>query len=239
MFHGFKMTEFEFEGKKSFIVFPDGKSNGKMVFKTEYWNAFPHLEIELLKRGFHLVHTNNFNRWANREDCDRKARFIKLVSEKYSLDPKCVLVGMSCGGAEAVNFAGYYPQYVSCAVLDAPVLNFLDCPAKQGERMERLWEEEFKVAYPNIRRCDIFKLDENPINRAPKLIEERIPIILLYGDQDTTVDYWQNGNLLVEAYSENMELITVIQRKHQGHHPHGLLDKSDELADLVMEKLGM
>ncbi|MBE7023179.1 MAG: alpha/beta hydrolase [Ruminococcaceae bacterium] len=236
LFHGFKMEEFDFEDTKGIVVFPDVTANNKIVFKTEYWGAFPDLEIEFLKRGFHLVHIQNKTRLANKNDCERKARFIELVSQKYSLDKKCILVGMSCGGAQAVNFAGYYPQYVACMMIDAPVLNFLDFPGRFGE-YEPIWESEFKEAYPNVKRSDIFTLEENPINRAPKLIEERIPIVMLYGTEDKTVDYLSNGRLLEEAYSENMELLTVIPRNFQGHHPHGLMGREEYLADIVISKL--
>ncbi len=236
LFHGFKCEEFDFEDTIGYVVTPDSNSNNRIAFKTEYWNAFPELEIELLKRGFHLVHVKNETRLANRNNCDMKARFIQYVSEKYNLDCKCVLVGMSCGGAQAVNFAAYYPELVSCLVIDAPVLNFLDFPGKYN-KYEKIWDEEFTRAYPNIKRSDIFTLEENPINNVPKLIEKRFPVIMLYGTEDMTVDYFSNGKLLEEAYSECSELLTVIPRNSQGHHPHGLLAKSNELAELIISKL--
>ena len=236
MFHGFKCFEFEFEDTTGIMVIPNSNSNNRIAFKTEYWGDFPELEIELLKRGFHLLHMKNDNRLANRHNCDMKARFINHISKKYSLDCRCVLVGMSCGGAQAINFAAYYPELVSCLVIDAPVVNFLDFPGKYN-RYENIWDNEFTKAYPGVKRCDIFTLADNPINNVPKLIEEKLPVIMLYGTQDMTVDYFSNGKLLEEAYMENKELLTVIPRIYQGHHPHGLLDRSGELADLVMEKL--
>ncbi len=238
LFYGFEMETFEFDGTDGIVVKPEENQNGKIVLKTEYWNAFPELEIELLKRGFHLIHLKTRTRLATREDCDRKAKFIEHVSKKYNLDCKCVLVGMSCGGAQAVNFSSYYPQYVSCLVIDAPVLNFLDWPGRYNdEKCAGIWKNEFEVAYPGVKRCDIFTLKENPINNVPKLIEQRFPVIMLYGTEDMTVKYFSNGKLLEEAYSENMDLLTIIPRKAQGHHPHGLLAKSNELADIVMSKL--
>ncbi len=235
-FHGFLCEKFDFEDTVGYIVKPNCAPNGRIAFKTEYWDAFPEIEIELLKRGFHLVHVKNKTRLANKEDIDTKARFIEYVSKKYDLNPRCVLVGMSCGGAQAVNFAAFYPEFVACLVIDAPVLNFLDFPGKYN-KYEDIWEAEFKVAYSGVKRSDIFTLPTNPINNVAKLIEEKFPIIMLYGTEDTTVDYSVNGKLLEEAYSENKEILTVIPREYQGHHPHGLLDKSYIIADMVMEKL--
>ena len=64
-----------------------------------------------------------------------------------------------------------------------------------------------------------------------------LPVIMLYGTEDKTVDYLLNGKLLEEAYCNNQVLLTIIPRNSQGHHPHGLLHKSDELAELVISKL--
>ena len=236
LFHGFKCDEFEFEQTTAYVAIPDIEPRNQIVFKTEYWDAFPELEIELLKRGFHVVHVRNHTRLANKSDCDRKARFIEYVSQKYGLDRKCILVGMSCGGAQAVNFASYYPDMVSCLLIDAPVLNFLDFPGRYNQ-YEQFWENEFKAAYPNVKRPDIFTLPDNTINNVPKLIEKRFPVIMLYGTEDMTVNYYMNGKLLEEAYSDNAELLTVIPRNSQGHHPHGLLGRADELADILMSKI--
>lgn len=236
LFHGFKCEKIDFDGTFGYVVFPDSKPNGKTVLKTEYWDAFPELEIQLLSRGFHLIHLKNYTRLANKHDCSRKAEFVKYVSEKYGLDCRCILVGMSCGGAQAINFARYYPELVSCLVIDAPVVNFLDFPGKYN-KYEKTWDSEFKIAYPGVKRPDVFKLDENPVNGIYKLIEEKFPVIMLYGTEDTTVDYDSNGRYIEEAYSDNQDLITIIPRKHQGHHPHGLLDKSNELADIVVSKI--
>lgn len=62
---------------------------------------------------------------------------------------------------------------------------------------------------------------------------------MLYGTEDETVKYDFNGRLLEEAYRDNKDLLKVIVREGQGHHPHGLLDRSDELADMVMGYLDM
>ena len=235
-FHGFSMETFEFEGTTAYVVFPDAKANKKLVFKTEYWDAFPEMEIELLKMGFHLVHVTNNTRLANKDDCDRKARFIRYVAEKYELCEKCILVGMSCGGAQAVNFASYYPDLTSSLIIDAPVLNFLDFPGKY-DTYEDIWNKEFKAAYPSVKRSDIFKMEDNPINNVQKLIENRFPVIMLYGTEDKTVDYNLNGRLLEEAYENHKDLLTVIPRNCQGHHPHGLLGNSKKVADMIISKI--
>ncbi len=232
--HGFKAEEFTFEGKEAIIVFPE-KANEKKswTIKTEYWGAFPEAEIELLKRGFHAAYLKNNNRWATKEDCDAKARFAAYVSEKYGLNKKCVPVGMSCGGCHAVNFAGFYPDLIQCMFIDAPVLNFLSIPGKRTAENNKIWDNEFVKAYPGITRATLLNFDNHPINKAPIIIEKKIPILMVYGTDDIIVEYEENGLLLEEMYADHPGLLTVIKRVSQGHHPHGFPTNPGVIADWV------
>lgn len=243
--NGYRCEEFEFEGKYAIIVFPDtAEAERNWLLKTEYWDGYPQTEIEMLDRGFHLAFVKNETRFATKEDCERKARFVSYIADKYSLKKKCTLVGYSCGGAHAVNFAGYFPQCVCCIFIDAPVLNFCDYPGRlPGGKCETVWDNEFVYAYPGITRAKLLNFDNHPINRVPEIKKNKIPIIMLYGDEDETVYYGANGRLLELEYEDSPELLTVIQRHLQGHHPHGFLlntgsgDLMDKrIFDLIVEK---
>lgn len=72
---GFKRADFKFEDRDALIVFPSCEKNGKWIVKMEYFGAFPELEIELLRRGWHLAYLRNHNRWGTDDDSDAKARF--------------------------------------------------------------------------------------------------------------------------------------------------------------------
>lgn len=220
--NGFRADEFEFEGRVATVVIPDNpKENAGWLIKTEYWNAFPQAETELVGMGFYNTYLQNKTRFATREDCDAKARFAKYVKEKYGLSEKCVPIGMSCGGAHAMNFAGFYPQLVSGIVIDAPVLNFLSYPGKLGDKeCEGVWEREFKAAYPGVSRAGLLNFDNHPIGKAAVLKEKNIPVLMIYGTQDETVIYSENGGMLELEYADRPELLTVVQRPLQGHHPH-------------------
>lgn len=237
--NGFNIERFEFEGVSALIVFPECEANGAWALKTEYWDAFPSVEIDLLKKGFHLAWVQNTSRFAPREDCDRKARFVKFIAKEYKLRKKCVPVGMSCGGAHAVQFGGYYPKLIDCMFIDAPVLNFLSYPAKLGVGIEGIWENEFCACYKGITRADLLGSDIHPICRVKKLIENKIPIIMLYGSEDQTVIYEENGALLAEAYSVAPELLKVMRISLRGHHPHGKTcgDNSD-IIEFICEHIG-
>lgn len=45
-----------------------------------------------------------------------------------------VLIGMSCGGLQAVKQAARHPGMVSLLYPDAPVINLLSCPFGLGDK---------------------------------------------------------------------------------------------------------
>ena len=128
--NGYKRIDFSFEGRECILVFPTcANENKNWLLKTEYFDAFPSFEVEMLSRGWHLAYIKNVTRWCLDEDLDLKERFAEFLCREYGLYPKCVPVGMSCGGMIATKFAAKYPHRVSALYLDAPVMNLLSCPA--------------------------------------------------------------------------------------------------------------
>lgn len=219
---GYKKEEFEFEGKQAILIFPE-KSDSKKnwMLKTEYWDAFPERELDLIAEGFHLAYLENESRFATKSDCDRKARFVDYLSTKYGLRDKCVTVGFSCGAAHAINFAGFHPKKVTCIFIDAPVLNFCDFPGRIPDSdCEYVWENEFIKAYPGVTRASLLGFDNHPIGKVNILKKNNIPIIMTYGTEDKTVNYNVNGLLLELEYKDNPNL-KIIPRLMQGHHLHG------------------
>lgn len=236
LWHGYEMKTFEFEGKTAHIVFPKTpRGDMAWLLKTEYWDAFPQVELELVREGFHLAYVQNESRLAPKSDCDMKARFVDYLSKTYGLSEKCIPVGMSCGGAHAVQFAGYYPTLVSCMFIDAPVLNFASYPGKQGHpECEYVWDHEFVKTYPNVTRDALAQFPHHPINQAPILVAHKIPIIMVYGLEDQTVCFEENGLLLKEAYKDT-DLLKTVPIRYRGHHPHGMLEDQSVIVDFIRQ----
>ena len=230
VFPGFLQDEFEFEGLPAIVVKPNTAPNGKWALKTEYFGAFPALEAELLNRGWHIAYNQNFNRWAQQKDLERKGRFIDLVSARYGLEKKCAVVGMSCGGLFGVKLAALYPDKISALYLDAPVLNLLSCPAALGAAEYSFYEEYFQVTGQTISQLLSYR--EHPIDQMDILLAHEIPVVLVAGDSDRTVPYCENGQVLAEFYQKNGGTIEVYVKKDCDHHPHGLEDPG-QIADFL------
>lgn len=223
LWNGFQLKRESFEGRELIIVFPQ-KANGKWAIKTEYFDAFPEVQIELLRQGYHIVHIKNITRWHVWEDTDIRAKVAKYMHTEYKLSKKCVIIGMSCGGMQGIYFASKHPEYVSCMYLDAPVMNYLSCPAGIGIADNNMFEE-FKQA-KGIGLSELINLREHPIDFVPDLIKHNIPIILVCGDSDTVVPYIENGKLLQDAYLKNGCTIKTIIKNGCDHHPHSLEDNT-------------
>ena len=219
---GFHGIEFDFEGTPAKIIRPNCEPNGKWAYKTEYFGAFPATELELLRRGWHLAYNQNFDRWAEPRDLERKCRFVDFVSESLSLDKKCAMVGMSCGGMYAVKLAALIPDRVSVLYLDAPVINLLSCPCGLGRATNAIYDEY--VAKTGRTVVELLSYREHPLDKLDVLTDNGIPVILVAGDTDYVVPYNENGALLDAHYHSCGAIIETYIKKGCGHHPHGLDD---------------
>ena len=225
LWNGVRRIDFEFEEREAILVFPDKPNENKnWLLKTEYFNAFPGFEIEMLGRGWHLAFIKNITRWCLDEDLDLKKRFSVYLAETYGLSEKCVPVGMSCGGLIGTKFTAKYPECVSALYLDAPVMNFLSCPAGVGKASDSMMQEFTNAT--GMTLYDLINYRENPVDKMHILLENNIPVIMVYGDSDDIVPYDENGKMLEKYYSENGGNIVTIGKENCGHHPHGLEDNT-------------
>ena len=236
VWNGYRRLDFHFEGRECILVFPESaRGDGGWLFKTEYFGAFPEFEIQMLSRGWHLAYIKNVTRWCLDEDLDLKARFAEFLHSEYGLAEKCVPVGMSCGGMIACKFAAKYPHRVAAMYLDAPVMNLLSCPAAVGREPSPMLAEFTNAT--GMTLSDLLSYRNHPIDKMPALLENGIPVVMVYGDSDDIVPYHENGLLLEEYYNANGGNILTIGKAGCGHHPHGLEDNTP-IIDFV-EKYGI
>lgn len=219
----FRTDTFIFCDREAKIIYPNVHANGRLILKTEYLEAFPYFEIGMLQRGYTVCYVSHPTRWAPNSETDILAEFVKFVAAKLEVEAKCIAVGMSCGGLQAVRLAELYPELVSVLYLDAPVLNILSMAGLGECRCDALpsfWRE--LVATYGFSRSTVINFRESPIDHMEPLVAHNIPIIMLYGNADDVVIYEENGKVLEEYYKKYNGDIKVICRSMCGHHPHSL-----------------
>lgn len=226
LWNGFKIEEFEFNGRVARIVYPNIKPNGRIVLKTEYWDAFPSFEIEMVKRGYYLCNVSHYNRWATDDEIDIMAEFVKFVSQKLGASEKCILVGMSCGGLQAAKLTEKYPHLTSVMYIDAPVLNILSLAGLGTAKDKDLFWDELVKAH-GFTRSTITTYRKSPIDNLKVLLDNNVPIIMVYGEIDDVVVYEENGKVLEDYYKNNGGIIKIISKPDCNHHPHGLEDNTE------------
>lgn len=237
--NGFQRLDFTLEGRQAILIVPDKPVEGKKwLLKTEYFDAFPNFEIEMVRRGYHLAYIANETRWHKDEaDDNAKAALADFLKSEFGLHEKCLPVGMSCGGMQAVYFAARYPQKVAALYLDAPVMNLLSCPCAAGRDVGEK-QPTFDFMYEEMVRTtgrtliDLINYRNHPIDHVDAIMEHNIPVMLICGGKDVIVPYSENGKLLVEKMRAAGKDLTLIIKPDCEHHPHGLEDLTP-LLDFV------
>lgn len=219
--YGFHRIKFEFEGHTAWVVEP-GKP-GKALKGARPWTwtmqwAEAYVDrtgvLDLLAEGWHHVTIEAYDTRANESGLRMFADFQRFLVEKLGFEPQANLVGMSWGGFFSVRYANAYPQNVRRIYLDAPLLNFQDWgvtdagkvgPWASDQPADGRWEDDPRM----------------PVNMAGSIAQSGIPILLLYGGQDQTVDPKLNCERFIERFKAAGGKASVTNRSLYGHHPHG------------------
>lgn len=225
---GYTQIEFEFKSKKAIALLPPAElKNGKTILKPEYFGAFPALQLEFVRRGYTMIFLSNRNRWGTERELADQYEFIKYCALELDISDKVITIGMSCGGMMSVLLAGKYPDCIEALYIDAPVMNFLSCPANLGNApdvLESMWTE-FENAWGMTKR-ELLLFRGHPIDMLPILVKNKVKIYMAYGDSDKTVPYEENGIALERAYRDAgiSHLLYIDKKVGVDHHPHGPSD---------------
>jgi len=212
-----KIFEYEFNGYKATVIQPENP-NGKWVWKTEFLYAFDNAEKELLNKGYTRVYYQISDMYGNNKSMLLMHDFYIDVVARFNLDKKCNLFGFSRGGLYAFNFALRYPEYVNSIYLDAPVLDLTD------------WPKVTNVEYPGMKESynltdqTLKTYTDFPIHNLETFFKRGIPMLIVAGDNDTTVTFERNSKKVIDYCKENNIKLEYYVKKGCGHHPHSLED---------------
>ena len=220
---------FDFNGRRAWIVEPKRVSAGVPWVWTMQWMG-AYLERtgapKLVDKGWHHVHLEAYDTRADDDGLKTLADFQEFLVKELGFAEKAGLIGMSWGGFYSVRYASAYPDKVNRIYLDAPLLNVYTLPLNWARTLE-----ERIGSWAMSRPDDIYSDPRQAVNRADVIASAKIPMLLIYGKDDPTVDPKLNSEPFLAAFRKAGGSALVVARDAWGHHPHGL--EPDETGKIV------
>jgi len=220
---GFRRFRIDFEGWDGWVIEPKvgtAKPGNQWVWCMKWPGAFAGEsgQCAALSRGYHYVYLNN-KLWMSEKGTEAAKRWRDLLVDKVGLAKKTYLIGMSWGGFFSTRYAATYPQDVAKVYLDNPLMGFHTLPVYTWGGVTEAWgiTKDDGHDWRNDPRM--------PVNLAVPIASAKIPVLLLYGDKDTTCPPPENGLLFLERFKAAGGQATVFCREGANHHPHGYLAK--------------
>jgi pimeloyl-ACP methyl ester carboxylesterase len=232
--NGFTRYDFEVDGKPVLVVTPKAEAPGRpWVWHGEFFGHKPAPDIELLKRGFHIVYMSVPNMLGSPTAVGHWNKFYDELTGKYGFAKKVALVGLSRGGLYCYNWAAANPDKVACIYGDAPVCDFKSWPGGKGKGKGSgdEWQRVLS-AYGFKDEAEALAYTKNPVDNLAPLAAAKVPLLHVYGDADDIVPWEENTGKVAETYKKLGGDITLIAKPGVGHHPHGL-DDSTPIVEFI------
>jgi len=227
--YGGRRTVFDFEGYEAWVVEPPEDvpvAAGKPWTWTMQWKtAFvPRTAVPvLLKRGWHHVTIDTFERRMDAEGLRVSAAFQKYLVDELGLAKRANLIGLSWGGFFSTRYAATFPQNVAKIYLDCPLLN-LGC--RRGNAGIGPWAKDAPADWTDDPRM--------PINMVKPIADAKIPVLLVYGGADSVLNPKLSSEIFIRRLKAAGGEIKVVYRALYGHHPHGFEAGETVVSDFFL-----
>jgi len=243
---GFVRHDFRVAGANAIVVEPEKPLPGRpWAWRAEFFGAFPSADVALVKRGWYLVYIGVPDLFGAPEAVGHWETFYDMLVQEHQLSPKPALIGLSRGALYAMAWAAAHPDKTLAVYLDNGVCDFKSWPGgkPQGLGTGKGAPEE----WVKLRKAYGFKSDQeavasklNPVDRLAPLAEAKIPLLLVYGDNDDVVPHRENSEIVYDRYKALGGPVERIVKPGQGHHPHGLTDPRPvvEFCERARSRLG-
>ncbi len=236
-YHGFNRYDFKVDGRDAIVATPhqlDEKLGLPWIWRAEFFDHRPELDLALLALGYHLVFIEVGNTFGAPSAMKHWDAFYKQLTEQFGLSSKPTLEGLSRGGLYIYNWAAKHPNSVSVLYGDNPVCDFKSWPGGKGagpgspDDWKKLQQD-----YGFKSEAEALAYKYNPIDNLAALAKAHVPIIHCAADADEAVPYPENTVILKERYEKLGGEIQVIVKHGFKHHPHGL-DDPTPLVDFIL-----
>lgn len=221
--YGFEMLDSTLNGVPFKIVFPKiANLNRNWIWRARFWGHEPQTDLALLEIGFHLVYIEVGGLFGSAKAVKIWDDFYAFIINKYQLNKKVVLEGMSRGGLIIFNWGNQNAEKVACIYGDAPVCDFKSWPGGfgKGKGSEPDWDACLKQY--NLTEKEATEYIQNPVDHMENIARFNVPILNVVGDADEVVPVAENTELLEKRLQFLGWKMEVIHKPGVGHHPHSL-----------------
>ncbi len=237
--HGFRRTDFNAEGRSSYIVYPDAPAPGNpWVWRARFPGYHPEIDISLVGLGFHLLYTDVGGLYGSPQAVAHWDAFYDYAVKEFNLSPRVTLEGVSRGGLIIYNWAKKNPHKIDCIYTESPVCDFKSWPGGKG----------FGIGSPDDWKqlLEVYGLDEpsaleykdNPIDNLQPLAKAGVPLLHVICENDRVVPPNENTAILQRRYQELGGEITVLDNQSEPQTLHGHhfpLDDVQRIVEFVLE----
>ncbi|MGL4594004.1 MAG: alpha/beta hydrolase family protein [Thermoguttaceae bacterium] len=233
--NGFDCYDFSVEGRPCKIVAPKTSAPGMpWIWRAVFWGHEPQTEIALLNKGYHVAYIGCSDLLGSPQMIQERDAFYNFLTQKFGFSKKPVLLGMSRGGLCSLRWAIANPKCVSSIYVDAPVLDFKSWPGGKGIGAGSPNDWKQLLAVYNLSEENAINFKGNPIDALAPLAEQKVPVLIVYGDADDVVPHNENTLIFAERYKKLHAPITLIEKHGIGHHPHSLKDPT-QIVQFILD----
>ncbi|MDO6518697.1 SGNH/GDSL hydrolase family protein [Zobellia uliginosa] len=222
---GFSKYDFEFDGKKAFVVEPTKTLYGKpWVWRARFPGWHTEMDSILLSEGFHIAYLNTNSQFGSPRAVKSWDRFYKYLTKAHDFSDKVALEGVSRGGLFIYNWAKKYPERVSCIYAEAPVLDFTSWPGGFGSGIGSAKDWKIlKNEYGFASDTEAKKYADMPMHGLEKLAAAKVPVLHMISLTDSVVPPTENTLPLINKYIALGGIATVVtctegKQTLHGHH---------------------
>ena len=233
--HGFALLDSTLNGVPFKVVFPKTPNkNRDWIWRARFWGHEPQTDIALLEQGFHLVYIEVGGLFGNEKAIRIWDDFYDYAIQKYQLNKKVVLEGMSRGGLIIFNWGNRNTDKVACIYSDAPLCDFKSWPGGLGTGKGSKPDWNICLEQYGFTEQIALNFNGNPIDHMAYIAKYKVPILNVVGDADQVVPVSENTALLEKRLNLLGWKMEIIHKPGVGHHPHSLKDPKP-IVDFILK----
>jgi len=195
---GYDQYNFEFDGRKCFVIAPKQAAAGRPWVLRARFPEKPAGDVELLAKGFHVAYMDIAGMFGSPAALKHWDAFYKEMTEKYGLSKKVALVGISRGGLPVHKWAAANPEKVACIVGVAPVCDIKSWPGGRGLSGGHGASWQALLAAYGMTEAEALAYKQNPVDLVEPIAKAKIPVLHVYSPQDEGVPYEENTKVVAD-----------------------------------------